>query len=92
MNHKEVIVKDQESELALAGCKTSILQLQIEYDDQDAYFNLSVKEAKALADKLNEWVAENEKKMSTICPGCGKQHPLVAEFGYCGKCAQEVYN
>lgn len=31
-------------------------------------------------------------KDKTICPNCGKRHPLVAEFGYCGKCAQEMYD
>lgn len=25
------------------------------------------------------------------CPCCGYKHPLVAEFGYCGKCASQIY-
>lgn len=37
--------------------------------------------------KINE-----EKEPNTVCPGCGKQHLLVAQFGYCGKCAQSVYS
>jgi len=28
----------------------------------------------------------------TICPNCGLRHPLVAEFGYCGKCAEKMYS
>ena len=27
-----------------------------------------------------------------VCPECGKKHPLVAEFGYCGKCANKNYD
>ncbi|MBI9055499.1 MAG: hypothetical protein JEY96_16875 [Bacteroidales bacterium] len=27
----------------------------------------------------------------TVCPNCGKKHPLVAEFGYCGSCAEKIY-
>lgn len=29
---------------------------------------------------------------STTCPYCGHQHPLVAEFGLCGSCADKCYN
>ncbi|MTK53313.1 hypothetical protein [Paludibacter sp.] len=41
--------------------------------------------------KQSEIDEPEQQKKSTICPHCGKQHPLVSEFGYCGKCAQEVY-
>jgi hypothetical protein len=38
-------------------------------------------------------IVEDKKDIipNTVCPNCGKQHPLVAEFGYCGKCAQEIF-
>lgn len=25
------------------------------------------------------------------CPYCGTRHPLVAEFGVCGRCASTIY-
>jgi ribosomal protein S14 len=48
-----------------------------------------------------DYYMENEKEekvfvpageaQSTKCPICGFKHPLVAEFGLCGKCARTVY-
>lgn len=36
-------------------------------------------------------VCVNES-VSTKCRNCGKIHPLVAEFGLCGKCALLIYD
>lgn len=33
-----------------------------------------------------------ENLANIVCPVCGKKHPLVAMFGYCGKCAKEIYD
>lgn len=34
---------------------------------------------------------EKARKEQITCPYCGHQHPLVAEFGACGKCASILY-
>ncbi len=34
---------------------------------------------------------KQNQNTNTVCPGCGRSHPLVAEFGYCGKCAEQIY-
>ena len=34
---------------------------------------------------------ESEAMMYTACPCCGTRHPLVAKFGFCGKCAEIMF-
>lgn len=36
-------------------------------------------------------VKKEKQSFGPACPVCGHRHPLVAEFGYCGKCASEIY-
>lgn len=62
------LVKDQESERKLAivakplsdGRPGNFFQIQIEQDDQDAYIDLWLSEAKKLRDKLDEWIKSKE--------------------------------
>lgn len=38
-------------------------------------------------------LADDEKYPGApACPYCGRRHPLVEEFGACGKCASEMYD
>ncbi len=46
---------------------------------------------KADRDKARKEEQERKEKQSTICQYCGRQHPLVARFGACGKCASLLY-
>lgn len=62
------IVNDQEDERKLAivakplsdGRTGNFFQIQIEQDDQDAYIDLWLSEAKKLRDKLDEWIKSKE--------------------------------
>lgn len=42
-------------------------------------------------DEVKATTSECNTMPEDVCPGCGKKHPLVAEFGLCGKCAEANY-
>jgi hypothetical protein len=62
--------------------------------DLEAQHNLpqSIKDKmKADRERARKQEQERLEKKATTCPYCGHQHPLVAQFGACGKCASLLY-